>query len=211
MIGNNFIKYVSVLILITGFSCNNEKTEVKISDITNESNYEITEIKVNDSVIQIEGDNSRYKLNGYKDIKNNVKIGWWKIEDRIRNEQYEIEYISLDKNKENQIKFYKEKKLIKKFSHYYTFDYQNGGYLFKFYFPKFPNEKKEVEFDYMTKGDNDSMTSKKIECKEEINYYSCFIPVENKNQLIVGIVTEFSEIDQSNKIFLSSKSMYVRN
>lgn len=196
------------------FSCkkndkkNNEKVE--ISNITNEKNYEISSKKENDTVFQINGENNQYILNGYKDVKNNKKIGWWKIKDKTNNFLYEIEFISANANKENQIKFYDKGKLINRFSQYCDMVYKNNGYEFKFYFPKDENEKTRVEFNYMAENKN-RIEDKNIECKKEKDYYICFIPADKKNQSISGIATFFSERENEAETTFSSVSMFVNN
>lgn len=204
------MKHIFLFIVIfVLFSCNKEQEKINISDITNEDNYKISNTEENDTIIQISGENNQYKLKGYKDIKNNTRVGWWKIKDKNNNYLYEIEYISLDKNKENQIKFYRNNKLVNKFSKYYDVVYNNNGYQFKFYFPQYSNEKVRIEFGYMTKDDK-VVEDKNVVCKKENDYYTCFIPVKNKDQLIAGIVTQFTEsIKKNEKIVLSSTSMYV--
>ncbi|WP_241309422.1 hypothetical protein [Chryseobacterium arthrosphaerae] len=198
------------IILFTLFSCKKVQEKVKVSDIVNESNYKITYKKENDTITQIHGENKQYTLKGYKDIKNNVKVGWWEVEDKQNNYLYKIEYISLDKNKENQVKFYMNNKLINKYSQYYDIIYSNGIYQFKFYFQEYNNEDIKIEFGYITSDGSTPPLRKTIICKKENDYYTCFIPVKDKNQLIAGIVTEFATSNEVNeKILLSSKSMYV--
>lgn len=194
------------------FACRKEQEKIKLSDITNESNYKITSKKENDSIIRINGKNDRYTLEGYKDIKNNVKVGWWEIHDIKKDYLYKIEYISLGKNKENQVKFFEKGHLITHFSQYYEAIYNNNGYLFKFYFPLDINEDAKVEFDYITTDGTVPPMKKTIKCKKENNYYICFVPVKDKNQLIAGTVNKFSSRDKgNNNILLSSTSMYVYN
>lgn len=141
---------ILLIIVFVLFSCRKEQEKIKLSDITNESNYKITRKKENDTIIQMNGENDEYILKGYKDIKNNVKVGWWEIHDIKKDYLYKIEYISLDKNKENQVKFFEKGHLINRFSQYYETLYDNDGYQFKFYFPLDANEDAKVEFDYIT-------------------------------------------------------------
>ncbi|WP_419868352.1 hypothetical protein [Chryseobacterium sp. CT-SW4] len=61
------------------FSCKKDEYKVNISDIPNENNFEITNKKENDSIYQINGKNDQYTLKGFKDIKNNRRVGWWKV------------------------------------------------------------------------------------------------------------------------------------
>lgn len=204
----NIFLFLSICMLI---SCEKSDKKVEIANITNESNYEITRKKENDTIYQITGENNQYHLlSGYKDVKNKRKIGWWKIKDKVNEYQYEIQFVFLKKNKENQIKVYKSGKLINEFSMYYNILYINNGYQFKFYFPKYNNEDKEVEFGYITSDGSTTPTRKTIKCKKENDSYNCFIPVKNKYQLIAGIVTQFVTSEEINdKISLSSTSMYV--
>lgn len=185
---------------------------MKLSDITNESNYVITSKKENDTITQINGKNNEYILKGYKDIKNNVKVGWWEIQDVKNNYLYKIEYISLDKNKENQIKFFENGNLINRFSQYYDALYRNNGYQFKFYFLSYSNEDVKVEFSYITTDGTTPPLRKTMKCKRENDYYICFIPVKHKNQLIAGTVNKFSSENKRNDdVLLSSTTMYVYN
>ncbi|WP_123947326.1 hypothetical protein [Chryseobacterium pennae] len=82
-------------------------------------------------------------------------------------------------------------------------------YKFRFYFPTFTNEKIKVEFDYMTSDGTTDPIKKTVECKKENNYYPCFIPVKNKDQLIAGITTILSEKKGEEDVVFSSSSMYV--
>lgn len=199
-----------LLAISTLFSCKKEQEKIKLSDIVNENNYKITYSKENDTINQIYGESKQYILKGYKDIKHNVRVGWWKIEDKQNNDLYEIEYISLDKSKENQFKFYRNNKLVNHYSQYYDITYNNGRYQFKFYFPKYNNEDSKVEFGYITSDGTTTPLRKTINCKKENDYYICFVPVKNKDQLIAGIATEFtSNKDTSGKIQLTANNMYV--
>lgn len=196
------------------FSCKknnrNDNQKINISDITNEKNYKISSKKENDTVAQISGENNQYILHGYKDVKNNKKIGWWKIEDKTNEFLYEIEFISANANKENQIKVYDNGKLINRFSQYCDIVYKNNGYEFKFYFPKYENEKTRVEFDYMAENNN-LIEDKNIECKKEKDYYICFISADKKDQSIAGVATFFSESENNAETTFSSVSMFVKN
>ncbi|KXH83742.1 hypothetical protein [Chryseobacterium kwangjuense] len=201
-----------LIIVVVLFSCIKEQEKIKLPDITNESNYRITSKKENDTVIKINGENDEYTLTGYKDIKNNVKVGWWEVRDIKKDHLYKIEYISLDKNKENQVKFFEKGHLINRFSQYYETLYHNNGYEFKFYFPLYSNEDAKVEFGYITTDGTTPPLRKTIKCKKENDYYICFIPLKDKNQLIAGTVNKFSsKNDKNNSILLSSTSMYVYN
>jgi hypothetical protein len=204
----HFFLFISIFTL---FSCKKTEEKVKLSDITNENNYKIVNKKENDTIYHITGESKQYSLlSGYKDIKNNVKVGWWKIKDKKNNYRYEIEYISLDKNKENQIKFYKNNQLINRFSQYYDIKYTNKGFEFKFYFPQNNYESTKVEFGYIMSEGTAPPTRTTINCEKQKDYYICFIPVKDKNQLIAGIVTEFAtEKEINKKITLSANNMYV--
>jgi len=193
------------------YSCSKTEEQIKLPDLTNESNYKIVSKRENDTIYKISGENKHYKLlSGYKDIKNNVKVGWWKIKDKKNNHLYEIEYISLDKNKENQIKLYDNNRLIKRFSQYYEVKYINKGYEFKIYFPQNDYEHVNVEFGYITSDGSSLPLRKTITCNNENDHYKCFIPVQNEHQLIAGIVTEFASRKKANdKVLLSAKTMYV--
>ncbi len=204
----NFFLCLIMCILI---SCKKDEKQVEISDITNEKNYKITSKKENDTIYQIVGENDQYHLlSGYKDIKNKRKIGWWKVKDKLNGYLYEIQFVFLKENQENQIKVYKDNKLINQFSRYYDVIYNDSNYQFKFYFPHNSNKDVKVEFGYITSDGAASPARTTITCKKENDYYTCFIPVKNKDQLIAGIVTEFaSENKENNSISLSSASMYV--
>ncbi|WP_159477327.1 hypothetical protein [Chryseobacterium sp. 18068] len=209
------MKYIFLfLIAFLFFSCKknnrNDNQKINISDITNEKNYKMTSKKENDTVVQISGENNQYILHGSKDVKNNKKIGWWKIEDKTNKFLYEIEFISANPNKENQIKFYNKGKLITRFSQYCDIVYKNNGYEFKFYFPKYNNEKTRVEFDYMTENNN-IIEDKSIDCKIEKDYYICFIPRDKKDHSIAGVATFFSESENKGEATFSSVSMFVSN
>ncbi|MGE8555718.1 MAG: hypothetical protein ACN6OB_17505 [Chryseobacterium jejuense] len=203
-----FFLFSSIFLL---FSCKKTEEKIKLSDITNDKNYKITSKQENDTIYHISGENKRYNLlSGYKDIKNGIKVGWWKITDKKSNYLYEIEYISLNKNKENQVKFYNNGELINRFSQYYDIKYTNKGYEFKFYFPQNNYESTKVEFGYITSDGIAPPTRLTIICKKENDYYICFIPVKNKNQFIAGIVTEFTTSKEvSGKIQLAANNMYV--
>lgn len=202
------------LIIFLLFSCNkNEKKinkQINIQDITNENNYTISSKKENDSIILISGESDQYILQGHKNIKNNEKTGWWKVKDKTNGFLYEIEFLSVDMEKENQIKFYQEGKLINRFSQYYDVSYKNNGYEFKFYFPKYKDEKTRVEFNYMT-NNNNTIEDKRINCKNENGYYTCFIPGEKKDKSIAGVATFFSESKNKKETTFSSASMFVNN
>ena len=199
------------LIIYMLISCKENKQKVQISDITNESNYEIISKKENDTIYQISGENNRYHLiSGYKDIKNKRKIGWWEIKDKSNEYIYKIQFVFLKENKENQIKVYKDGNLINRLSRYYNTLYNNNGYQFRFYFPQYHEEDVNIEFQYVTSDDTTPPLRKTIKCIKEGDYYTCFIPVKDKKQLIAGIVTEFtSENKENDDILLSSTSMYV--
>jgi hypothetical protein len=203
-----------LLIIFLFFSCKkNDKNfskQVNIQDITNEDNYAISRKKENDSIILISGESNQYTLQGYKNVKNNEKIGWWKVKDKTNDFLYEIEFLSVNMEKENQIKFYEEGKLINRFSQYYDVIYKNNGYEFKFYFPKYKDEKTRVEFNYMTKNNN-TIEDKRIDCKTENGYYICFIPGEKKEKSIAGVATFFSESKNKKETAFSSVSMFVNN
>lgn len=206
------MRNIFLLTIVLGlFSCKKQQEKIKLPDITNESNYRITSKKENDTVVKIIGENDEYTLTGYKDIKNNVKVGWWEVRDIKKNNFYKIEYISLDKNKENQVKFFVKGHLINRFSQYYEATYRNNEYEFKFYFPIHSNEDTKVEFSYITTAGTTAPLSKTIKCKKENDYYICFVPVKDKNQLIAGTVNKFSSKNDKNNILLSSTSMYVYN
>ncbi|WP_419870499.1 hypothetical protein [Chryseobacterium sp. CT-SW4] len=209
------VKYIFlVLIALLFFSCKkndqNFNKQVSISDVTNENNYEISSKKESDTIVLINGKNNQYTLHGYKDVKNNKKIGWWKIKDKTNEFLYEIEFVSADTNKENQIKFYEKGKLINQFSQYYNIVYKNNGYEFKFYFPKYKSEKTRVEFHYMIE-ENKIIEDKSIDCKPEKDYYICFIPGEKKDKSIAGVATFFSESEIKGETTFSSVSMFVNN
>ncbi|UCA61228.1 hypothetical protein KB553_06770 [Chryseobacterium rhizoplanae] len=206
------MKYIFLFIAIFMlFSCKKTENKIKLSYITDDKNYKTIKKQENDTIYQISGENKQYiLLSGYKDVKNGVKVGWWRIKDKNNNYLYEIEYISLNKNKENQIKFYNNGELINSFSQYYDIKYVNNGYEFKFYFPQNNYESTKVEFSYITSDNIIPPTREMITCKKEGDYYICFIPVKNKNQLIAGVVTEFTTSKGvGGKIQLTANSMYV--
>lgn len=205
--------FVLLLSIFLSFSCEKDKKlskQVSIQDITNEDNYTISSKKENDSIILISGESNQYTLQGYKNVKNNEKTGWWKVKDKINDFLYEIEFLSVNTEKENQIKFYEEGKLINRFSQYYDVIYKNNGYEFKFYFPKYKNEKTRVEFSYMAKNNN-TIEDKRIDCITENGYYICFIPAEKKEKSIAGVATFFSESENKKETTFSSASMFVTN
>lgn len=203
------MKYTFLIICVLAlFSCGKEN-KPSISEITNEKNYKITLKKENDTIYQISGESNQFLLKGFKDIKHNRKLGWWKVKNKKNGDLYEIEFVFLKDNKENQVKFYKKNQLINRFSQYYDTFYTNNGYQFKFYFPTFADENVRVEFDYVTSDSTNDPLKKTLECKKENDYYVCFIPVKNKNQLIAGIATIFTEKEDKGKIRLSASSMYV--
>lgn len=201
-----FLFIVTVFIL---FSCRKKAEErIRLSDVTNESDYKMTvQKKVSDTVVIVKGENARYILKGYKDIKHNEKVGWWKLEDKKNNYRYEIEYIPGQK-KENQCQVYKNGKLINQLSQYYDVLYRDNSYHFKFYFPQYYSyESVYVEFRYE---DPNTFTRKTIKCKKENDYYICSVPVKNKDQLIIGTAIEFGSIKQRNgNILLSARTMLV--
>ncbi|WP_299183538.1 hypothetical protein [uncultured Chryseobacterium sp.] len=204
---NRIIFFLSLIIL---FNCKIEK-KVNILKLAELSNYKITETHINDSVIKINGDNKNYLLEGNINAHDKSKQGWWKIKNKVSDEEYRIEYIFLDEQIANQIKIHKKGKFYKKASKFYDTSFDKNGFNFNFHFPSSKFDSKLVTFDYSI---SDTIKKKiikeeKLECQKNGDYYSCFIPV-NKNESIVGIVTKFSEFKQKDSVLFNAERMFIK-
>ena len=96
--------------------------------------------KLNDSIIQYEGENNRFIINGKYNFLKNYKMGWWKVYDKKNNEKYlDIDFfMEYDKGKEksNQIIFYKNNKIDTSNSKFYTKQYDGKTVPYHFYCSK---------------------------------------------------------------------------
>lgn len=189
-------KIAFFLFLLLFFSCKKEKN-VDILELLKLSNYKITKTRVNDSIIKINGYSKGYTLEGNINTNNNSREAWWVIKNKLIGEKYEIEYLFLDKQIQNQIKIYKKNQLYKPASKFYTKSFKNNGFYFKFFFPTSNFKTRYVNFNYSI---SDTIKRKiikedKIDCIKKDNYYSCFIPI-HQNEAIIGVVTNFSNFKE---------------
>ncbi|WP_418122982.1 hypothetical protein ACNFU2_20605 [Chryseobacterium sp. PTM-20240506] len=208
------IKYIGIFLVFSiFFSCKKQQGEniLKLAEL---SNYKIiSKTRINDSITKINGENKEYTLEGNINTHYNSKQDWWKFRNKRTEEKYEIEYIFLNKQIENQIKIYRDGKLYEDASKFYTKSFDKVRFNFSFYFPVSKFKTKLVEFNYTI---SDSVRRKIIKeetliCKENNSYYSCSIPI-NENESVIGIVTKFSEFsdDKSDSIMLAADKIFVK-
>lgn len=141
---NKLIIFLSLILLI---GCR-EKQDNVIStkdDLYNLfllNNYQVNrKNKLNDSIIQFEGENDRFKIKGKYNFLKKYKTGWWKVYDKKRNEKYlDVDFfMENDKEKKNQIIFYRNNKIDTSNSKFYTKEYSAKNILYKFYCSKSNN------------------------------------------------------------------------
>lgn len=200
----------SIFILLMLINCNKEKKE-NLFQLAELNNYKIIKTKINDSIIKINGVNKNYTIEGYMNIHDNSKQGWWKINNEIIKEKYEIEYIYLDKQIENQIKVYKNGQLYKKASKFYTKSFDKNKVSFYFYFPISKFKTNQVYFNYTI---SDTIKRKiikegKLNCPKNIDHYYCSIPI-NKNESVIGIINNFSDFKEKDSVTLAVDRIFIK-
>lgn len=188
-------KSIIFLFFFSFFLRSCQKNEEKnLSYLLELKNYTIRKTKINDSIIKIVGKNNEYKINGLLNSASNEKIGWWKIEDIISNNNYDIEYVSPKYPKENQIKVYKKKVIQQNLSMYYDYTLSKDKFLLKIYYPKTSETIDKISFQYII-GDTIKKirtTEGEVECKFKEGYYQCQIPISENENTVSGIAAIFT-------------------
>ncbi len=213
---NNFkddlIFLSSIFLLI--FACKNpEQKQLNIIELSNLDNYEIKETKINDSVTKIYGENSKYIIEGKINLHNNSRQKWWKVKSKYNKNWFEIEYIFLDKQIENQIKVYNDGMLDNRSSKFYNVNITKQNSNFDFYFPISKYSIYDVEFDYII---SDTLRKKrlregKIKCKKVNDHYTCNLPLNNEENSVMGIVTAFSSFKEKDSISLAADRIFIKS
>lgn len=210
LMGGKINLIIKIFVLLIIFSCK-KKEQKNLLQLTQLSDYVITKTKINDSITIVKGNNESYNLEGTINESNNSKEGWWKVQNKLNSEFYNIEYIFLDKQIENEIKIYKSGQLQEDLSKFYTASPDKNGVNFKFYFPESKFKTYNVSFNYTV---SDSIKrriikNEKLNCTKIVNYYSCYIPVKH-NESIIGIVTRFSSFKQKDSVLLAADRMFIK-
>lgn len=195
------------------FSCKKQKSEINILELSRLNNYKITEKKINDSVGRIFGENNRYSIEGDMLLSNRSKQGWWNIKSKTNKDRFEIEYLFLDKQIENQIKIFKNGVFDSKQSQYYHtyFSGRDNRYSFDIHFPESKNKTYNVDFDFIV---TDTLQRKKVregnmKCIQNEDIYSCNVPV-NKNEAVIGLITKSSYSKDKDSVNLIIDRMYIK-
>ncbi len=202
---------ILIFFLIFFLNCKKEES-VNILKLTELENYNTKKTKINDSITKINGENQVYTLEGNINTNDNSKQDWWKIKNKVNGEKYEIEYIFLDKQIENQIKIYHGNgKLYKEVSKFYAVTSKKDGLKFDFHFPYSKFETYNVNFDYTISDTIKRKITKegKLNCIKIDDYYSCFIPII-QNESVAGIVTNFSNFKEKDSVTLAADRMFVK-
>lgn len=211
----NNLRGITILVLFLSiiFSCKDiEQKSLNILELADLHNYKVKERKLNDSFAKVYGENSGYIIEGLINLNNHSKEKWWKINSRVNKNWFEIEYIFLDKQIENQIKLYNNGILDKQRSKFYNVFVNNNRYSFDFYFPNSSYTINNVELDYII---SDTITKKKIregtlKCKKVNNYYTCNLFLETGENSVMGVVTAFSELKNRDSISLAADRMFIK-
>ncbi|UZT98344.1 hypothetical protein ODZ84_01895 [Chryseobacterium fluminis] len=201
---------VGSFILLILINCNNDKKE-NLFQLAELKNYKITTTKINDSIVKINGSSKDYTIEGNMNIYDSSRQNWWKINNQIINEKYEIEYVYLDKQIENQIKVYKNGKLYKRASKFYTKSINNNKLSFNFYFPVSKFNTSQVNFNYAISDTIERKIIKegKLNCINKTDHYYCSVPI-SKNESIIGIVTNFSDFKKKDSVNLAVDRMFIK-
>ncbi|ASE64069.1 hypothetical protein EG352_19875 [Chryseobacterium indologenes] len=207
----NITSLASISLLM--FSCKNpEQKSLNILELSDLQNYKIKEIKLNDTVVKIYGKNSEYTIEGLMDRRNHSRQKWWNIKSRINKNWFEIEYIFLDKQLENQVKLYNNGILDKRASKFYNKSINKGNRQFDFYFPVSEYIINNVELDYVI---SDTIARKKlregtVKCEKINDHYRCNIFLKKGENSVMGVVTAFSEFKERDSISLAADRMFIK-
>lgn len=201
---------ILLLILLVIFSCKKaERKSLNALELTDLHNYKVKETKMNNSVTKVYGENSEYIIEGLIDLHNRSRQKWWKVKSKTSKDWFEIEYMFLDKQIENQIKLYNDGVLDIQGSKFYNVSKNNK---FDFYFPISKYNINNVDFDYII---SDTITRKKIRegtlnCKKINDHYTCNLLLKKGENSIMGVVTAFSEFKKGDSISLAADRIFVK-
>lgn len=209
IVNNILLILVSLICLNCKRKDNNDNINIlKLSDL---NNYKITNVKVNDSINRILGENNNYSIEGKMDLLTHSKQGWWKIKSKKDKNRIEIEYISLDKEFENQIRIYNNEVFDSNSSKFYNASFRDNNYLYTFHFPKSNYITYNVEFEYII---SDTFQKKKVregilKLKKKKDYYFCDISTK-ENENVIGIVTKLSKFKKKDSIIFAIDRMFIK-
>lgn len=211
-----FTLFISFILI----SCQKSIESPDLVKLTNLSNYSLKQTKVNDSITKISGDNSDYFIEGNFNKKQNKKKGWWKIQSKKQDENIEIEYVILNNEKVNQVKYYLDGRFMMSLSQYYVIENTKDKFRVKFNFPEYAKninknesskEKYEVTYRILDTITNKIIRQSSTDLKKSKNYYY-FETLKNKNENgIVGFADKllFEKVNDSAK--LSAETLHFRD
>jgi len=205
---NNILLILLSLICV---NCKKKDNDINISKLSELNAYNITKIKLNDSIDRISGENNDYSIEGNMDPLTHSKQGWWKIKSKEDKNWIEIEYIFLDKQFENQIRIYNNGMFDSNSSKFYNASFKDRNYLYYFHFPKSNYSTYNIEFEYII---SDTLQKKKVregilKPKKEKDYYFCNI-LTKENENVIGIVTKLSKLKQKDSVLFAIDRMFVK-
>jgi hypothetical protein len=204
------IFYMVTLLLI--FSCRKQQdNRLDIIKLTDLDKYQVTKVRINDSIAKLMGVNENYLLSGNINIHDGSRQNWWKIKNKINGDEYEIEYINFDKQFENQIKIYNNHSLNVNSSKFYTISSNKNECNIRIHFQESNFETTNIEFAYTI---SDTIKKKiikegELDLKKNKGFYSCNIPI-NKNESVIGIVTRSSNLKQKDSVVLAIDRMFIK-
>ncbi|WP_295230296.1 hypothetical protein [uncultured Chryseobacterium sp.] len=205
-------KILFMITILLMFSCRKQETiPLNVLNLTNLNDYQVTKVKINDSITKLTGTNKNYLIKGNINTYDNSKEGWWKIKNRMNEDEYDIEYINIDKQIENQIKIYTNNNLNIDASKFYIISSDKDQCNIRIHFQKSNFETTDIEFSYTV---SDTVQRKIIKegvlkLKQDKDFYSCNIPI-NKNESVIGIVTRTSNLKQKEGVILAVDRMFIK-
>lgn len=147
---NKIVVFFILSILILGCKDKQEKPltiKDDLNNLFNLSNYQASrQQKINDSIIQYEGENNRFLITGKYNYLKKYKTSWWNVYDKKSKEKYlDLEFFKEygnPKELNNQIIFYRGNKVNTFNSKFYTKEYnaKNKTILYNFYCSKSSNK-----------------------------------------------------------------------
>lgn len=220
--------YIILLKLSVGFilvSCQ-KKHQVKssysdLNAILTLSNYKVSQKVINDSIVDISGYNKQFTIHGQYNVRSRHKLGWWDINDKIKNEKYLTVEIFLEGNieRKNQILFYHQNRIDTIRSKMYTVDFKyiNDKKLkamYHFYTPKSDFITQNVNLVYSVMTNNEDTEPKEIALKIRNNsHYYCEIDLSkhanSKNIIVGGLFSEYSS--NKNQTEMGINDIFIRD
>ncbi len=199
-----------IVFLLFLLSCKKEKNveNYGLKEILELKNYQIKRTKLNDTIEKIMGQNSDFNIAGNLNTKTKKKDGWWKISNKKIKENFEVEYLDIKPENFNQLKYYRNGKLINEKSVYYEIKNEENIFLINFNFPKERgNQYASLHYFIIDSISKKIIRDEKKDLKNKtVNSYIVEIPLEKNENSILGLINEFT----TNKMRNDSMKMEVQ-